>query len=83
MNSYILSLALIMPTPAHVGNEQDAYKHIGKALYKELKLDKEVKKVEKYIEKNYVPEEIKPYVGYTGVIIRAVVEKRISYEWRF
>lgn len=82
MSGYILSAFLTLPiTPdaGYANPEQEAMRRVSQALYKEFELDKTVKR----LEKKYVDEDIKEYVGYTGIVVRIVTEKRVTYTWRF
>lgn len=80
MNSFILSAALTFGQPVgHIYPDQDAPRYIGKALYKEMELDKVVKR----LEKRHLPKWAKEYGGYIGLGVRIATEKRITYTWKF
>ncbi len=80
MNSLILSGFLAIGQPSGQAlPDQDASRYAAKALYKQLGLDKSVKR----LEKTYVKGDLKKYGGYLGLGIRIATEKRISYTWRF
>lgn len=80
MNSFILASALTFGQPnGQVLPSQDAPRYIGKALYKELKLDKTLDR----IEKKYLQLEKYPELGYVGIGLKIVIEKRFTKEWRF
>lgn len=80
MNSFILSLGLTFSQPVgEVLPSNDAPRYIVKALYKELKLDKTVSK----LEKKYLKIDQYPKLVYIGIVGRIVTEKRLTYTWRF
>ena len=83
-NELVLSSAIAWggANPAQVvydNPEREAVRAVSKALYRELDLDKTVKR----IEKRYLPDEVKEYGGYAAIGYRIFVERRISYEWTF
>lgn len=76
----ILSTAIILNNNVgDTGNEKAAIKALGKASYKYSKLDKEMKK----LQERYLNEKVIYYGGWTTQIAKVVIEKRITFEWRF
>lgn len=61
------------------GNEQDAYKAIAKAYYKQVNLDEKMKELEKKI----LSEELRKYGSWATTAIKIRLEQRITYEWTF
>lgn len=60
-------------------SSKEAKKHISKALYIELKIDKAVKR----LEKRYTPKWAIKYGPYILTGYKMAIEKRVSYTWRF
>ena len=58
---------------------QRAFSYIGKACYQEFDVQDHLKT----LEKRYISEDIKPYLGYTGNVLKIMHEKRVVYTWRF
>lgn len=80
MSSFILAGALTFGQP--VGDilpSKDAPRYIAKALYKDSEFQTTVSRVEKlYLKLDNYPE-----LAYIGIIGRFVVERRVTYAWRF
>jgi len=74
-----LTLAgLLLALPAHGSQYQRAGRYLGKAMYKEYRIDRYLRR----FEDRWVPESIKslhPVV----TLGRLVIEQRIEYEWSF
>lgn len=80
MNSFILTTALTFGQPiGEILPDQDAPRYIAKAMYRELKLDKTVSK----LEKKYLKLDDYPELAYIGVVVRVATEKRVTYTWEF
>lgn len=80
MNSLFLSAALSIGTPEGVAlPDRDAPRYAAKALYRQLKLDKAVSK----LENRYLKFDRYPHLAYIGIVGRIAVERRVSWEWRF
>lgn len=80
MNSFMLAGALTFGQPiGEVLPPQDAPRYIAKALYKDSELQTVVSKLERH----YLPLDKYPEIAYIGIIGRVVVEKRVTWEWRF
>lgn len=58
---------------------KEALRHLGKAIYVELNLDDKVK----ILEKKYVSKNMRLYGPYLYGISKVLLEKRVSYTWRF
>lgn len=69
----------MLPSQAYANPEEEALKHLGKAVYKEFEVGKAIKR----IEKRYVPEEWRPYLGYTGTLVRVATEQKVTFTWEF
>jgi hypothetical protein len=76
----MLSTALTFGQPVgEIMPDRDAPRWVAKALYKDLKLDQIVSKLEKKhlkLDKYYE-------LVYIGIVVRVATEKRISYTWEF
>jgi len=81
LNEYVLAAHLAMSPVASNPQltQQDAWRYVGKAAYIELGVGSFVKQIEKKL----IPEDIRPYVSYTGTILRLVNDKQITYTWSF
>jgi len=80
MTTYIMSGFLAIGSPVGTAmHSNEAPRYAAKAIYKELKLDDVVTR----IEKRYIKLDDYPVVGYIGVVGRIISEKRVSYTWRF
>lgn len=81
LSGFVLStfMSVVPADGAFANSEQEALRHISKACYKQFKIDKYVK----VIEKKYIHKKIREYGGAIGVGLRIVAERRVSYVWRF
>ena len=78
--SVVMGAYLALPNPVFFENaEEQALRHLAKATYVELELDKTVKRVEK----KYTPKWVYKYGAYVGPVIQIATENRITYTWRF
>lgn len=85
VNAFLLSTAIAWGQipPGSVAyyqdSEREAYRALGKACYREFGIDT----LAKDLEKEYIPEYVKEYGIWPTLIIKAISEKRLSYEWTF
>lgn len=80
MLPFIIVTGIYYPSDRSLDSEeQDAMKALGKACYREFKLDKKLKEVEK----KYIPEELKEYGGWTIMFGRIIIDKEIKFKWTF
>lgn len=78
--SLILTTGIILAP--EIGNSGDAsagMKALAKATYKQSHMDKKMNELEKM----YVNDDVKKYGGYSISVTKLMVERYISYEWRF
>ena len=80
LSPFILGIAIsLTPGKGNTANEQDAYKSLAKAIYKECDIDDMVKR----LEDKYLDEDVKKYGTILINVGKIAVEKKITYEWTF
>jgi hypothetical protein len=78
--SVVVGAYLGVPNPVFFENpEEEALRHLGKAVYIELDLDQYVKRAEK----KYVPRWVYTYGPYVAPVVQIATEGRVTYTWRF
>jgi len=75
----IITLLLTFSNPSMANNEDEAYKKASYAAYKQLGLDKVVRKWQD----EYVPDVIVKYSPTVNIMVRAVNDKRVEYNWKW
>lgn len=78
-NVLILSTAFTFTANSSEGEQREAIRALGKATFKQFRLDRKLK----FYEEKYLSDDIREYGGWVGLIIKVSNEKRISYEWTF
>lgn len=63
----------------YLNSEQAAMQHLERALYKEFKLESDLKR----IEKKYLPKKVREYGAWPILIVNLVNNRYISYTWKF
>jgi len=77
---FVLTTAIgIGASRSPASEEQDALKALAKATYIQTETDKQVKD----LEKRYIPKELKEYGGWITGTTKAIVDKKVSFEWTF
>lgn len=65
------------------GKSEDAMKAVAKASYIQSGVDKDVNKIEKHLEQQYMPQVVKDYGGWIAAIVKVGTEHQISFSWKF
>lgn len=77
---FVLSAAItITPHLDNTGEKKDAIKAVGKAVYKQHRIDKKLRQ----LEKRYLSDEVRFYGGVVINLGKIITEKKITYEWTF
>ena len=81
VSSFVLSVSLaVAPVDtAYADPSGEAVKHIGKAFYKQFKVDNYLSR----LERKYLSDDIRKYGSMIGITARMIAEKKITYTWRF
>lgn len=79
MNELMGALILSAGISAASAGADDAVKALMKASYKQSKMDRQVKQ----LERRHIPKIVREYGSYTILITKLLTENKISYEWRF
>ena len=83
INDFMLAVFIVTaPMTASADMEQDAYRHVALASYKQSGAEQVV---ERYVEKQLkkVPEPIKATVSNTYLIVKTIQDRKVTYTWSF
>jgi len=79
MTQTILLSAFLLTLPAQGSDYQRAGRYLGKALYKEYRVDEYARRLERQVIDENTRKSLTPVV----TVGRIVMEQRIELEWRF
>jgi hypothetical protein len=80
LSKLLVSAALLVTPGALAGDGYDkASKHVAKALWKEYRIDKALRR----LEKKYISKDVRAVTGVVIPIGRAIYERRITFQWSF
>ena len=85
MNEAMIAAMLgLQPTPYALGtpdlqHERQAARYLTKALYKEYKVGKYVRR----LEKKYVHKAVKKYGAYVAIPAKVLIDRRVVFKWEF
>lgn len=79
---FVLAFIVSTPSIGNTGNENDAYKAVSEASYKQSGLEN---MINNYVQKElrHVPKELQTVVGNSYLVGKMIVERKAVYTWNF